>query len=332
MKINLNFLYGAFIGAFLMLLTLYLLKPDFVSKNITQSNDIKNIKSVEQYHHDYDADEAQNNVNDSPFSSEATQEKCTQECVNKIISDMVSGENLGNNFGISISDQEAIETAKHLTNKPNTITAIRKTLSKLNGQDARDTILFALSHLPSEQLNDTINYLKNSKNKKDRADALSFIYTTANKITGAEDSLKERIKLESDPSIALNAIAALYSLDKNSVGNLSRRRLTELLKDPELNPEIRANSLVTKSRLFEINNDIRMDIIFALTSPIEEFQQAGIQVLDQILSKQSTGNAAGNWLNNTELKELVESIANDKKMNSFSRVEALNLIRRHYDN
>jgi len=50
------------------------------------------------------------------------------------------------------------------------------------------------------------------------------------------------------------------------------------------------------------------------------------------MNRQSNGNAACDWRSHEDIRKHIENIANDPKAAPFTRVEALNLMRRHYFN
>jgi len=64
-----------------------------------------------------------------------------------------------------------------------------------------------------------------------------------------------------------------------------------------------------------------------INSSSKRFTEAGLQALDSVLNRKDGSNGLQN---NAALRKNVESIANDPNADPYTRVEALNLIQRHY--
>lgn len=129
-----------------------------------------------------------------------------------------------------------------------------------------------MSHLPADQPNNATNYLSAWASKHDRSDAISFLYVISDKGVDSKTELHKIIAKEQNPGITSNAIVSLHSLDAESFGEPSKKHLTELLKNKEVQTQIEMDSLITKTRLFEIDNNIQQDIIYPLNSSAQTFQ------------------------------------------------------------
>ena len=322
MKINANLLFGAIIGSAITFFFIFLLKPAFL---ITEQTNQENIKQVNS-----------DKIIEEPFQNEQldkTEEnkikECNQDCVDKVVANMLEGKDLHNEYGTTINNLQARKTAEYLTGQPKKIAAIEKTLLTLGVQDARDSILAMFSLLPEKQLKAIAHNLTSSSNIRDRTDAIYLLFAATSQDINVDSELKNIIENDNDHSVALNAIAALYNISETGTDNVSKQRLRKIITS-DAKDELRSEALVAKSRVFEINDETKTDIKIALNSISEPLKQAGIQACDDILSRQSSGTASGNWVTDSTLKEMIESIANNTKAAPFTRVEALNLLRRHY--
>ena len=319
MKINANLLFGTIIGSVITFLFIFFFKPAFLT---TKQTNQENIKQVDA-----------NNLIDDSLQNEHFDEievaPCDQDCVNKIVTNMIEGKNLHNEYGAAINNLQARKTAEYLSSRAEKITIIEKTLSTLGVQDARDSILVTFSLLPEKQLKAIAQNLASSSNVRDRTDAIYLLFAATAQEISVDNELKNIIENDDDHSVALNAIAALYNISETGTDNTSKQRLRKIISS-DAKDELRSEALVAKSRVFEINDETKDDIKIALNSISEPLKQAGLQACDDILSRQSSGTASGDWVSDLSLKEMIENIANNTKAAPFTRVEALNLLRRHY--
>ena len=252
---------------------------------------------------------------------------CDDTCANKLITQFINGNNLTEDDGFNISSDQANKVAQLLNADPSKLTEMENTLRSLKNPSARDSILYVFSRLPDDQVQRVSQALSNSENKSDRIDALSLLESVANTNPDAQNEIKQIIGSESDPDILLTAIKVSHSLNPDSVDSVTQSRLSNLINSSN-NDEIRSQALVTKTNIIKHNTDLQSDVQKALTSGSKRFQEAGLQALDNVLGKQKNDVL----LSNNELRKSVETIANDPNADPRTRVDALNLIRRHYYN
>lgn len=311
MKTNLNIFSGMIAGSLLTMLVIFFLKPTFLSSNSNPS---------------IDPPDAPELISEN---SEVVTEPCDDDCLDAIIDDLIAGTNLSNKFGVSIREANAKKVASKLQTQPETVEKIAARLSSLEGQDDRDAILFTFSYFPIEQVEQFAQRLLNSKNIQNRSDGLSLLYHIADSSDQTIGTLQQAIQNDTNDEIAIDAIQILYGVYPDQVGDISRQRLNQILVS-ETSDEIRSNALQTKASFFETNDEVKQDIFNALSSPIQRFKETGIQVLDDVFRRQSNGTAAGDWRSDESLRQAIEKIANNTDAAPFTRVEALNLMRRHY--
>jgi len=317
MKTNLSILSGMIIGSILTVLAIFLIKPTFLN---TDSSIVASDSEI------YDSQELSSEEN-----SETIEAPCDDDCLNTIIEDLIAGTNLSNEYGIAIREANAIKAAKKLETQPETVEKILTRLRLLEGQDDRDAILFTFSYLPIEKIEKINQSLLNSENVQDRSDALSMVYHVANVSDKTVGILQNVIQNDTNDELAIDAIQILSDLHPDQIGGVSRQKLNQLLS-PETPEEIRSSALETKTHLFEANDEIKQDVMNAINSSDQRFREIGIQTLDGIMNRQSNGNAAGDWRSHEDIRNAIENIANDSNAAPFTRVEALNLMRRHYFN
>jgi len=303
MKINANLLFGAIIGSAITFFFIFLLKPTFL---ITEQTNQENIKQVNS-----------NKIIEEPFQSEQFDKtegnkikECNQDCVEKVVTNMLEGKDLHNEYGATINNLQARKTAEYLTSQPKKIAAIEKTLSTLGVQDARDSILVTFSLLPEKQLKTIAQNLALSNSIRDRTDGIYLLFAATSQDINVDNELKNIIQNDDDHSVALNAIAALYNISETGADSVSKDRLRKIIIS-DAKDELRSEALVAKTRVFEVNNETKADIKTALNSKSEPLKQAGIQACDDILSRQSSGTASGNWVTDSTLKQMIENIANN---------------------
>ena len=332
----------AIIGSLITLLLVFLFKVVFLSSSLVpdtivstdthcedvttvaqqQSTQVKSqVKQVEKIA-----------LEDSPFKEDSKSEKqfveqCDERCLANTVSSLISGEGLGNEDGISITSDRANQIAELLKDDPSKLAEIQTSLSSFGDQNARDTILYVFSRLPDDQIQQLARNLSSSQNTRDRIDSLSLLESVSNTSFDAQSEIKQIISTENDPDILLKAIKISHNLDPNVVDSTTQSRLSNLITSSG-NDNIRSAALITKTRIVQNDPALQNDISTALNSSSKRFKEAGLQALDGLLNKKNNNNNA--WKNSSALRQNVESIANDPNADPYTRVEALNLIQRHY--
>ena len=306
MKTNLSILSGMIIGSVLAVLATFLIQPAFL--NTAVSGNSQELISKEL---------------------EPTEKQCDEICLNTIIDDLIAGTNLSDEYGIAISKENARKVAEKLQTQPETIKKITATLSSLKGRDDREAILFTFSYLPINQIERVIKNLLSSTEVEDRFDALGMIYNVENASDKTAAILQNVIQKDTDDELVIDAIQILFELRPDQVGNVSLQKLNQLL-NPEIPAEIRSRALESKAHIFEANDEIKQDILSALNSSEQSYNETGLQLLDNIMNRQSNGETNGAWRSDASIRKIVEGIANDKSAAPLTRIEALHLMRRHY--
>ena len=331
-------------GSLITLLLVFIFKIIFLSNSLvptTQVSTPENCPPVSeaQYTENYYQDKKSPNLPKSSISqptltkqqnTEKAEELingCNDTCGINLITQFINGNNLTEEDGFNISSDQANKVAELLTSDPSKLSEMENTLRSLKNPSARDSILYVFSRLPDDQVQRVSQALSNSENKSDRIDALSLLESVANTNPDAQNEIKQIIGSESDPDILLTAIKVSHSLNPDSVDSVTQSRLSNLINSSN-NDEIRSQALVTKTNIIKHNTDLQSDVQKALTSGSKRFQEAGLQALDNVLGKQKNDVL----LSNNELRKSVETIANDPNADPRTRVDALNLIRRHYYN
>ena len=347
MKIDSKLIY-AVAGSVITLLFVFVFNVLFLSDNLvpTTQNSIALECPDQSAAHEYASNETkqQNEPVPTPVSNQVIEDRtepevaetfvkdeCDEQCVNSLTSQLISGKNLGEDDGFVITSEQANKIADLIQTNPSKLSEFESTLSSLRGQDGRDSILYVFSRLPDDQVEEIARRLSSSDNTRNRVDAISLLSSISNRNPGVQDEIKQIINTEHDPDILLKAIKASHSLSPDNVDSTTRNRLSNLINTGS-DEEIRSQALITKMNIVQSDSDLRNDVTTALTSGSTRFKQAGLQALDNVLAKQKNGENSDDWSINNELRLNVEKIANDPNADPRTRVEALNLIRRHYYN
>ena len=315
MKIKFRSLLNGIVVCLLTLLLVYIFQPSFLIQDKVYNTPF--IKS-----------EAHTKLEVKTEEEKALE--CDLSCVERIVANMISGENLSYRNGLAIKRIEGEKAALYLLSNPEKITEIEGTLKRLGGQDDRDSILFVFSHFPAQQLIQISERLLLPEGKvKDKSDGLFLLAHAFKKGAEIEAQLQRVIKTEQDVSTVLKAVSLISEVYPAKLEEMTSERLDQLITstDDEVN---QSKALLIKVRLFTINDNIKRDIINALNSTSIVLREAGIRGLDGVLNGQSKGRINGAWNADSLLQETIEAIANNVGEKPRIRVEALNLIRRHF--
>lgn len=344
MQIDSRLIY-ALLGSFITLLLIFVFKLVFLSDELIPSTVLADETLCEEQEKQYSYADTQKPPTEKTVAEKRTQaavietpkadkvkKVCDEQCLEASISELISGKNLGDDEGgISFSSERANQIAQHLANDPSKLAEVEATLSSLRGQDARDTILYVFSRLPDEQIQQAAGKLSSSQNPRDRVDSLSLLSSVVGSNIDVQNEIKQIVSNENDPDILLKAIKVSHSLNPDVVDSTVQSRLSNLINSND-DEQIRSAALITKTNITRGDVSLQTDIKTALNSPSTRFTEAGLQALDNVLSRQKRDSSQGSWKSNPQLRTNVERIANDPNADPATRVEALNLIRRHYHN
>lgn len=313
MKTQFRSIFNGVIICLITLLVVYIFQPSFL---------------IQKKHYDQVVvDDEVQNQNKVPVKKEY---ECDSACVDRVVANMISGDNLSYRNGLAIKRVEGEKAAVYLLNNPEKMFEIEQTLKRLDGQDDRDSILFVFSSLPAKQIMQIAERLLSSNDKiKNQSDGLSLLTHALQKGEKIDTQLTSIIKNTKDISIAIKAIKIMSETYPEQIEQASSERLNRLIAnvDDEKN---QSKALLIKVRLFESNNNIKNDIVNALNSESVVFRESGIRALDNVLNRQKKGIIKGGWKSDSQLKATIENIANNTNEKPRARIEALNLIRRHF--
>ena len=285
------------------------------------------LSSSKKHYDQVVVDDEVQNQNKVPVKKEY---ECDPACVDRVVANMISGDNLSYRNGLAIKRVEGEKAAVYLLNNPEKMFEIEQTLKRLDGQDDRDSILFVFSSLPAKQIMQIAERLLSSNDKiKNQSDGLSLLTHALQKGEKIDTQLTSIIKNTKDISIAIKAIKIMSETYPEQIEQASSERLNKLIAnvDDEKN---QSKALLIKVRLFESNNNIKNDIVNALNSESVFFRESGIRALDNVLNRQSKGIIKVEWKSDSQLKTTIENIANNTNEKPRARIEALNLMRRHF--
>ena len=343
MQIDSRLIY-AIIGSLITLLLVFVFQLVFLSNSVIPNTVVSahdNCKDLtaEQNYNSSDSQAyraptqvestSDNSYNEAaPLENSGILESCDDICVESTIDGFITGTGFSKDDDISISSDRAFQVADYLLNDPSKLSEIQNKLGSLQDQNDRDTILYIFSKLPDDQVQQLARDLSSSKNSRDRVDALSLLQSVSNSNIDVQSEIRQIISTENDPKILLQAIKTSQNLNPDLVDSTTQNRLSDLINTSN-DDKIRSAALVTKTQIVKNQPEIQNDISTALTSSSKRFTEAGLQALDNILNKQRN-KSNSTWHNNLELRQTVQKIANDPNADPYTRVEALNLIQRHY--
>lgn len=344
MQIDSRFIY-AIVGSLVTLLMVFAFKLVFLSNSLVPNTIVSTQDNCQDLvtEQQYEAPETKTAqvavaktkpVAESP--REQTKEKdkksllnsCDEDCLESTLTGLISGEAFSKDDA-SISSDQANQLAALLKDDPSKLSAIEDSLGSLRDQNARDSILYVFSRLPDDQIQQVARKLSSSQNTRDRIDSLSLLESVSSNNFDAQSEIKQIISTEENPDILLKAIKISHSLDPDAVDTTTQARLSNLIASGS-NESIRSAALITKTKIVSNDPSLQTDISSALSSSSKRFTEAGLQALDTVLNKQKRSGNNNAWQTNAALKKNVESIANDPNADPYTRVEALNLIQRHY--
>jgi len=221
---------------------------------------------------------------------------------------------------------------QYLKDKPELITEIEESLTKITSQSERDSFVLVFHHLPVDQTVEISKRLMESGYSKAQIDGINLLYEVSKQGVEVKQLFETLIKDDNDVRVVIRAIKTLDIIHPNGAKDITRERLNKILSDPKGNDRYQARALITKVQIFTANESIKKDIINGLTSKSRRIQAKGIQALDYVLNKQQAGNedTGEDWSDDSDLVAAVESIANNEKVVPRNRREATDLIKRYF--
>lgn len=311
MKINLNFITSFVAGTLSTFFFIVFFKPIFlVPQNSSNKNDGTTPKVGKQ--------------NNKKKTAE-----CDQDCVMSVLNRLISGKNLSYEYGPNVRNIEGQNVAKYISDKPAQTTKIEATLKTLKSQNDRDSILYVLAHLPLEQSIPIAQRLLTSSNRLDQFDGLYLLTSANSRGATVKDQLSNTINNSDYFKVVIKAITLMSEYYPDFLEDASKKRLNSFISD-HTNKRSQTKALITKARLFNTNDDVKRDIITALTSKSHYYQKAGLIALDYVTNRQNRDLLVVHWTYSDALKEIITSIANDESAAAQNRVKALNLMIQHY--
>ena len=337
MKANNPIIY-AIAGSLFTLALVFAFKLIFLSDSLVPQTAVNTINYNDDVTENQQNNVATNTVQKSqeivePIENNIDENKCNEECVTAFVDKLILGKNLSDDDdGFSLSGPEARKIAERLQSDPSKLAELETTFSKLGDQSARDSIIYVFGKLPDDQIQELARRLSSSKNTRDRADSIALLQAVSSDNIDVQNEFKQIISTENDPDVLLTAIRASHFLDPDQVDSTTTARLSNLINSSE-NEDIRSEALVTKAKITKNDPTVETDIANALSNAsTTRFTEAGLQAFDNMLNDaaESEEDSSYSIEDNEELQKSVERIANDPNVDPSTRVEALNLIRRHF--
>ena len=315
MSVSLRIVFGMVIGCLLTTLIVYFFKPAFLSSsNSLATSHTDDQLSYEEYEIDPD-DEAN---------------LCQEPCINRIINQLVTGTNLSDEQGVgTIPAAYAKKVAKRIQSQPETLKEIIESFNSIKKLSDQRPFILTFNFLPIEQQEKIISRFIKSENPERRSLILDLIYYAGDSSDKNLAILQNVVANETNEKVLLEAIEILHGAYSDHDQKLSRSKLNQVLAS-KADDQFRELALVIKSRMFEINEEVKQDILTILNSGEGQIRETTVRVLDDVFNRQSRGEEQSDWRNDKTLRSVIEAIANDVEEETIIRMEALGVMSRHY--
>jgi len=272
----------------------------------------------------------QNNYPISEPTEHQNSNECLDECLRTLTEKLISGV-LSSGLDWDLASNNAQQIALHLNDNPAQILELEALFSAMTSPQEKEVVLFVMSKLQREKLFASAQRLSHSNTPEDRIAGLSLLESSIGSNVSIAQELAQVIDVETNEKVLVRAINIIDELTADEVGIATRARLSELIESSE-NEDIVSAALFAKISVATDDEDIRKNIsgILQPQSNTDNLKLLGLQALDKVLARQQYKPEQGDWLQDPEFRNQVANLANDVDASPTIRIEALNLLRRHF--
>lgn len=302
----------------------------------TQSSDKENLDEIDNLYqysgttptakHDKEAARSPTLETETPIEKK----QCLDDCLTNLTEQLVSGAYIDGS-DLQLASDNAQRLANYLVSNPNQLLNFEAALDTLNNPQDREVLLFVISKLPKEQLLQSAQRLTYSHAPEDRIAGLSLLEASIGSDTHIAYELNTLIYNETDNDVLMRAFKVIDGLSPDEIDTATLTKLSTLIENGETE-KIKSAALMAKISVTKNDEEIRANVSNVLEAQSNNMKLVGLQALDTILARQKYKPEHGNWEQDTEFETQVSNIANDITAQPKLRIEALNLLNRHYKN
>lgn len=256
------------------------------------------------------------------------QGECAIDCLRTLTQKIVAGITLDTSEGVHASNN-AQKIADLLAGTPDQVLSFEAALSATDNPDGRDVLLFILSKLSKEHLLQSAQRLSYSASVEDRIAGLSLLEASIGSDSDFGQELTTLINSETNEEVLVRAMKIVEELPPETIDSLTHTRLSTLI-DHSDSEKIVSAALLAKISFVADDEDVRKNISDVLQVESGNLNLVGLQALGKVLERQQYKPERGNWQQDVDVKENVLAIANNVDASPALRIEALNLVNRHF--
>jgi hypothetical protein len=230
---------------------------------------------------------------------------------------------------LQLASDNAQDYAHYLLQNPNALQAVETAMYQMTNTQDREVLLYVLSKLPSEKLTSTATRLSSSVNAEDRLAAVSLFdasFASGGKVSEHFNTL---IQNEQDEKVLIRSLQAIDQIQADALNSDTVNKVSELVSQGDTE-RIRKAALFAKINMVSDDKEVREGVFSMLEESSLDLQLAGLQAIDSILARQKYRPAQGNWQTDNEILQSINDVANNSNASPQLRIEALNLLSRHF--
>lgn len=253
---------------------------------------------------------------------------CQLLCLDELHSTLLNSDELSPE-SLQLASENAQDYAHYLLQNPNALQALETAMYQMTNTQDREVLLYVLSKLPSEQLASTATRLSSSMNVEDRLAAVSLFdasFNSGGKISAHFDTL---IQNERDEKVLIRSLQAIDQVEAGALNSDTINRVSELVSQGDTD-RIRKAALFAKINMVSDDKELKEGVFNMLDEPSLDLKLAGLQAIDSILARQKYHPVQGDWHTDNEVRQSIKDVANNSDASPRLRIEALNLLSRHF--
>ncbi|MBF7074278.1 hypothetical protein ISG33_12800 [Glaciecola sp. MH2013] len=275
--------------------------------------------------------QAQRRLSNNESSLFQDQEKtlsCDLRCLDDLHTALLNSTEISADM-LDLASDHAQEYADYLLQNPSALQTLELSMLQMNNAQDKEVIIYVLSKLPAEQLSSAAYRLSTSDNSEDRIAAVSLLEASLASGADVSGQFNLLIKDEQDEKVLIRSLQAFDQVEVSSLDAETMSRLSALVMQGDTE-SIRKAALFAKMNVVTNDNELRGGVFSMLDENSADLQLAGLQAMDSILARQKYRPEQGNWHNDNQVRQSINSIANNISANPQLRIEALNLLSRHF--
>ena len=267
------------------------------------------------------------NSNSTP-DTEVTESECNSDCLDTL-NIALSQSGYINPEHLQLASDHAVEYAEYLQQNPSQLASLELAIAQITDRQQKDTLLFIFSKLPIDSLASTASNLSQSDNIDDRIAAISLFESSMTSSEQTSKQFNNLVQNEKNDKVLIRTLQAFDQLQPSNVDIATLEKVSDLMINGETE-QVKKAALFAKINVITDDNLVRDGLFTMLSDSSTDLQLAGLQAADTILARQKYSPQQGDWQSDTTLRDSINRIANNPSASPQLRIEALNLINRHY--